>query len=331
MQTINSAPEAFRAQQELMVQPLPLYHIFAFVGTLFMQASQGNQAILIPNPSDLDAFVGQIKEQPFTMMCGLNTLFVGLSRHPGFQALDFSCFNATISGGTALTKAASDAWENTTGVVPTEGYGLSETSPVISINDPKNIEIGTVGKPLFDTVVKMLDAHGNEVDDGESGELCVRGPQVMLGYWQRESATNEVMTSDGFFKTGDIAYRNQNNNICIIDRLKDMIIVSGFNVYPNEIEEVLVSNADVIEAAVIGKPDDKTGERVLAYVTTTGNISTEAILAHCKNNLTGYKLPKEIHIIEQLPKSSVGKILRKELRSWVQVLSVFTLTAHFSP
>ena len=199
-------------------------------------------------------------------------------------------------------------------MVPTEGYGLAETSPVISINDPKNIEIGTVGKPLFDTVVKMLDAHGNEVDDGESGELCVRGPQVMLGYWQRESATNEVMTSDGFFKTGDIAYRNQNNNICIIDRLKDMIIVSGFNVYPNEIEEVLVSNADVIEAAVIGKPDDKTGERVLAYVTTTGNISTEAILAHCKNNLTGYKLPKEIHIIEQLPKSSVGKILRKELR-----------------
>lgn len=314
LQTIHAAPDAFREQQELMVQPLPLYHIFAFAGTIFMQASQGNHSILIPNPSDLDGFVAQITGQPFTMMCGLNTLFVGLSRHAGFQSLDFSQFNATISGGTALTKAASDAWDSVTGVVPTEGYGLSETSPVITINDPKNIEIGTVGKPVFSTVVKMLDPQGNEVADGETGELAAHGPQVMQGYWQREDATNEVMTSDGFFKTGDIAYRNTNNNICIVDRLKDMIIVSGFNVFPNEIEGVLVSNPDVIEAAVVGKQDEKTGERVVAYVTTTGNIAVEDILAHCKSDLTAYKLPKEIHILEQLPKSSVGKVLRKELR-----------------
>lgn len=313
-QTINGAPDAFRQHQELMIQPLPLYHIFAFAGTIFMQASQGNHSILIPNPSDLDGFVTQIENQPFTMMCGLNTLFVGLSRHPGFKALDFSYFNATISGGTALTKAASDAWESVTGVMPTEGFGLSETSPVISINDPKNIEIGTVGKPVFDTVVKMLDPQGNEVANGETGELAVYGPQVMQGYWQRQDETNEVMTPDGFFKTGDIAYRNKNDNICIVDRLKDMIIVSGFNVFPNEVEGVLTANSEVIEAAVVGKPDDKTGERVVAYVTTTGRITEAEILVQCKIDLTAYKIPKEIHILEQLPKSSVGKILRKELR-----------------
>lgn len=314
LQTIHGAPDAFRQHQELMIQPLPLYHIFAFAGTIFMQASQGNHSVLIPNPSDLDGFVAQIKNHPFTMMCGLNTLFVGLSRHAGFQALDFSHFNATISGGTALTKAASDAWEHVTGCVPTEGYGLSETSPVATINDPQNIEIGSVGKPVFETVVKMLDPNGKEVADGETGELAVSGPQVMQGYWQRKDATAEVMTDDGFFKTGDIAYRNKNNNICIVDRLKDMIIVSGFNVYPNEIEGVLVTNAEVIEAAVVGKPDEKTGERVVAYVTATDNISTDNILEHCKIHLTAYKVPKEIHILEQLPKSSVGKVLRKELR-----------------
>lgn len=314
LQTTYAAGDAFREQQELMVQPLPLYHIFAFAGTIFMQASRGNHSILIPNPSDLDGFVSQIKGQPFTMMCGLNTLFVGLSRHPGFRALDFSHFHTTISGGTALTKAASDAWESVTGCVPTEGYGLSETSPVCTINDPKNIEIGSVGKPVYATVVKMLDPEGNEVLDGQTGELTVSGPQVMQGYWQREDATKKAMTSDGFFKTGDIAYRNENNNICIVDRLKDMIIVSGFNVYPNEIESVLVSNTEVIEAAVIGKPDEKTGERVVAFVTTTGNVTTDQILAHCKTDLTAYKVPKEIHVLEQLPKSSVGKVLRKALR-----------------
>ncbi len=314
LQTINAAPDAFREQQELMVQPLPLYHIFAFAGTIFMQASQGNHSVLIPNPSDLDAFVAQIKNIQFTMMCGLNTLFVGLSRHTGFQALNFEHFNATISGGTALTKAASDAWERVTGVIPTEGYGLSETSPVITINDPNNIEIGSVGKPLLSTTVKMLDTHGKEVQEGEKGELAVNGPQVMQGYWQRIEATKEVMTSDGFFKTGDIAYRNENGNICIVDRLKDMIIVSGFNVFPNEIEDVLVSNPEVIEAAVVGKTDEKTGERVVAYVTTSGNITVDEISAYCKSELTAYKLPKEIHILEQLPKSSVGKVLRKELR-----------------
>jgi len=298
----------------LMVQPLPLYHITAFVSTFFMQASRGNSILLIPNPSDIDAFVDQLAGQPFTLFCGINTLFVGLCRHPDFKALDFSALNTTISGGAALTQAAIEAWENTTGCSIAEGYGLSETSPVIAINDPLAIDYGSVGREVYATIVKLIDENGNEVNDGETGELTMQGPQLMQGYWNRPDATNEVMTSDGFFRTGDVAYRNIHGNICIVDRLKDMILVSGFNVYPNEIEMVLTSHEKVFEAAVIGQPDEKTGERIEAYITALASLDENEILDYCRQNLVAYKIPKVVHIVDELPKSSVGKILRRKLR-----------------
>lgn len=313
-QAINQAAEMFREQQELMVQPLPLYHITAFASSFFMQASQGNEMLLIPNPSDIEAFISQLQGVKFTIFCGINTLFVGLCQHPKFADCDFSQFNTTISGGATLTEAAIEVWERVTGCKISEGYGLSETAPVVAINDPLDIDYGSVGKEVYGTEVKMVDADGNEVSKGERGELIVKGPQVMLGYWQRPEATADVMTADGFFHTGDVAYRNENDNICIVDRIKDMILVSGFNVYPNEIEMVLTSHQDVIEAAVIGKPDDKTGERIEAFLTTNGDVSVEQLKDYCRENLVAYKVPKIIHIVDQLPKSSVGKILRRELR-----------------
>ena len=219
-----------------------------------------------------------------------------------------------MSGGTALTQAAVSIWKGVTGNTITEGYGLSETAPVVSFNIPGKEEIGTVGHELEDTEVALLDSYDKPVGDGESGQIAVRGPQVMLGYWQRDDETAKVMTEDNFFKTGDIGVRTESGAIKIVDRLKDMIIVSGFNVYPNEIEEILTSHPDVMEAAVVGKPDEKTGERVCAFITVSSDIKVEDVTAFCKEQLTNYKVPKSIEILEELPKSTVGKILRRELR-----------------
>lgn len=314
LQTVHSAASVFTEQSEIMIQPLPLYHITAFVSTLFMQTHRGNHIVLIPNPSDIDGFVTQLKAHQFTTFCGINTLFVGLCRHPDFANLDFSRFSTTISGGAALTEAAMVAWEQTTGCKIAEGYGLSETSPVIAINNPDDIDFGSVGKEVYATSVKIIGKNNLTCEDGDAGELVVKGPQVMLGYWQRPEATTEAMTEDGYFRTGDIAYRNANGNICIVDRLKDMIIVSGFNVYPNEIEDVLTSHPDILEAAVVGQPDDKTGEQVAAFITVSKDIDTDTIKTYCREQLTAYKIPKQVTIMDGLPKSSVGKILRKQLR-----------------
>ena len=299
---------------EIFISPLPLYHIYAFSVNMLMFFSKGNLNVLIPNPRDMDAFVNALKPFKFTGFAGLNTLFVGLCMQPDFKTLDFSKFHLTLSGGTALTTGAADVWKQVTGCSITEGYGLSETAPVLAFNTPGKEQIGTVGQPLSETEIEMRDENGKTLSQGEEGELCARGPQVMTGYWKRPDETAKVMHSDGFFRTGDVGVILENGNVKIVDRLKDMVIVSGFNVYPNEIEEVLTRHENILEAAVIGEPDDKTGEKVCAYLVVNKEIDSQAVIEHCKKDLTPYKVPKKIVFLDELPKSTVGKILRRELR-----------------
>lgn len=306
--------DAFVPGEETIVCPLPLYHIYALMVSMVSYFGNGGHSILIPNPRDLDAFIDQIAPFKFTAFAGINTLFVGLCMQDKFKALDTSALKVTTSGGTALTGAAAELWLNTTGCTIAEGYGLSETSPVVSLNIPGQEQIGTVGFPMIDTDVQMLDDQDQPVADGESGEIAVKGPQVMQGYWNRPEETAKVMTTNGYFKTGDVGVKLPDGAIKIVDRIKDMIIVSGFNVYPNEIEDVLVKHPAVVEAAVVGKPDDQTQERVVAYISVNGEVTPEEVVAHCRESLTGYKVPKEVNIIDELPKSTVGKILRRELR-----------------
>lgn len=297
--------------EEIFVCPLPLYHIYAFSVNMLVFATSGNLNILIPNPRDMEAFVNAIKPFKFTGFAGINTLFVGLCMHPEFKKLDFSALKVTISGGTALTSSAVDMWKATTGCSISEGYGLSETSPVVCFNRPGKERLGTVGKPVEDTEVQLWDENDQIV---EEGQIVVRGPQVMAGYWNMPEETAMVITKEGFFKTGDVGICLDDGSIKIVDRLKDMIIVSGFNVYPNEIENVLSQHDDILEAAVIGEPDEKTGEKVCAYITVKSDMLESDIIAHCKVLLTGYKVPKKVVFMQELPKSSVGKILRRELR-----------------
>lgn len=315
LQTLDRLGERFREGEEVVVCPLPLYHIYAFTVCMMTFFARGCQTILIPNPRDLDAFVSALKPHAFTTFAGINTLFVGLGRHPDFGKLDFSALHLTLSGGTALTKGAVAIWRTVTGCSITEGYGLSETAPVLTFNHPGKEEVGTVGPPLADTEIRLLDENDNPVEGDNTGQIAARGPQVMLGYWQRQDETDNVMTKDGFFKTGDIGQRMPSGAIRIVDRLKDMILVSGFNVYPNEVEDVLTSHPDVVEAAVVGVPDEHSGERVCAYITVNRTINTDDLRDYCKASLTNYKVPKTIMVLDELPKSSVGKILRRELRS----------------
>ncbi|WP_394171788.1 AMP-binding protein [Thalassotalea litorea] len=313
-QTIERLGARCGVESEIFVCPLPLYHIYAFTVNMIAFASRGNLNILIPNPRDVTGFINAIKPFKFTGFSGINTLFVGLCQVPDFKALDFSALHLTISGGSALTTTAAKTWFDVTGCTISEGYGLSETSPVLCLNTPGEEQIGTVGLPLKDTEIQLWNEQNQAVTDGDEGEIVIRGPQVMLGYWQRKDETAKVITDDGFFKTGDVGVRLPSGHIKIVDRLKDMIIVSGFNVYPNEIEDVLVQHPAVLEAAVIGEVDDKTGEKVCAYITTTSAISNQEIIDFCKLQLTNYKVPKKVVILDELPKSSVGKILRRKLR-----------------
>jgi long-chain acyl-CoA synthetase len=314
IQTLERLGKRFDDGKEIIVCPLPLYHIYAFTVCMMTLFAKGALCVLIPNPRDMDAFVQQIKPHQFSAFAGLNTLFMGLCAHPEFPSLDFSKLKLTMSGGTALTSSAANLWKETTGCAVTEGYGLSETAPVLSFNEPGDEQIGTVGLPLIYTDIQMLDENDQAVADGKEGQIAAKGPQVMKGYWQRPEETAKVMTKNGYFKTGDIGVRLPNGCIKIVDRLKDMIIVSGFNVYPNEIEDALTKHPDILEAAVIGKPDERTGERVCAFVTVKNDIDKEEVLNHCRVLLTAYKIPKELHVIDELPKSTVGKILRRELR-----------------
>ena len=302
--------------QEVMIAPLPLYHIYAFTANCMCMMVTGNHNVLISNPRDIGGFIKELKKWRFSALLGLNTLFVALMEHPQFKTLDFSNLKVTNSGGTALVKATAERWEALTGCRIVEGYGLTETSPVACTNPyGDKARLGTVGIPVVGTALKVIDDAGNEMPIGERGELCIKGPQVMKGYWQRPDATAETLDAEGWLKTGDIAVIDPDGFVHIVDRKKDMIIVSGFNVYPNEIEDVVMAHPKVASCAVIGVPDERSGEAVKLFVVARDSgISVEELKAYCKENFTGYKVPKQIVLRESLPMTPVGKILRRELR-----------------
>lgn len=302
--------------EEICITPLPMYHIFSFTVNCLAMMSRGAHNILITNPRDIPGFVAEMGKWNFTVLTGLNTLFVALMGNDDFCRLNFSHLKLTVAGGMALQASTAEKWEKITGNTIAEGFGMTETSPVVCVNPAYAIQVGTIGIPLPGTDVKVIDEEENELPIGESGELCVKGPQVMKGYYQREEATKETFTKDGeWLKTGDVAVIQEDGYLRIVDRKKDMILVSGFNVYPNEIEDVVCSHPDVVEAAAIGVPDEKSGEAVKVFVVAgKQSLTKEDIISHCKQNLTGYKMPRYVEFRDELPKSNVGKILRRELR-----------------
>ena len=305
--------ESGEGWQELVISPLPLYHIYAFTIAQAVLIS-GGHSVLIPNPRDIDGFVKELGQWKPSTFIGLNTLFVALCNKESFQALDFSSLKITISGGMALTHAAADVWKETTQCTIIEGYGLTETSPAVCMNEPASVQIGSIGCPMIHTDVRIIQ-DGEEQPVDAPGELCVKGPQVMRGYWQREAETRECFTPDGYFMTGDIAVRQADGYFRIVDRAKDMIIVSGFNVYPNEVEDVVSSHPEVIECAAVGVEDDASGEAVKLFVVAkTQDLTREEIRDWCKERLTRYKVPKYVEFADDLPKSNVGKILRRMLK-----------------
>ncbi|OUR69890.1 long-chain fatty acid--CoA ligase [Bermanella sp. 47_1433_sub80_T6] len=310
---LNKASDSEGAKN--VVAPLPLYHIYAFTVNCMVLMETGNHNILIPNPRDLPGFVKELKKWDFHGFLGLNTLFVGLCNNEEFKKLDFSSLQLTISGGMALTKNGADTWKSVTGCEVSEGYGMTETSPIASFNPPGHAQLGTIGLPVPNTLCKVIDDDGKDLPLGEAGELCVKGPQVMKGYWQRPEATAETITEDGWLKTGDVAVIQENGYMKIVDRKKDMIIVSGFNVYPNEIEDVVSSHPDIVECAAVGIPDDVAGEKVKVFaVSTNAQLTAKDITDFCRERLTAYKVPKLVEFRDDLPKTNVGKILRRELR-----------------
>ncbi|MES2355730.1 MAG: long-chain-fatty-acid--CoA ligase [Pseudomonadota bacterium] len=300
----------------LMVAPLPLYHIYSLTCCCLFMLKDGGCNLLIPNPRDIPAFIKELRKYKFTGMSALNTLFNALLNHPDFAKIDFSTLRLVAAGGMAMQAAVAERWQKATGVPIIEGYGLTETSPVATSN-LLNITkyTNSIGLPLPSTVITIRDDNGNILPTGQIGEICIAGPQVMKGYWKRPEETATVMTSDGAFKSGDIGVMDEGGFIKIVDRKKDMILVSGFNVYPNEIEEIVASCPGVLECAVIGVSDEKSGEAPKLYVVKKDpNLTEEEILNHCRKSLTGYKLPKYIEFRTELPKTNVGKILRRALR-----------------
>ncbi|MFZ2099813.1 MAG: long-chain-fatty-acid--CoA ligase [Oricola sp.] len=295
---------------------LPLYHIFALTVNAICGMDQGGHNILIPNPRDIPGFVKEMAKYEWNFFAGLNTLFNALLNNEDFRKLDFSHVRLVMGGGMAVQKPVAERWQETTGTVIYEGYGLSETAPVATANRFDAPEFtGTIGLPLPSTDIAIRDEDGKDMPLGEVGEICIRGPQVMAGYWNRPDETANVMTPDGFFRSGDMGFMDEQGRTKIVDRKKDMILVSGFNVYPNEVEEVAVSMPGVVEAAAVGVPDEHSGEVVKLFVVRKDeSVTVEAIKKHCAENLTNYKRPKIIEFRDELPKTNVGKILRRELR-----------------
>ena len=299
---------------QTMLQPLPVYHIYAFTASMY-GLRIGAHTVFVPNPRDLPSLVKAFADYRPALFCGLNTLFVALCNNEAFRALDFSNLQVTLSGGMALTHDAANRWQEVTGCRVSEGYGLTETSPTVSGNPGNGLQIGTIGVPVPSTEIQIRDDEGNALGLETPGELCVRGPQVMAGYWQRPEATAEVIDSDGWFATGDIALVQPDGYLRIVDRKKDMIVVSGFNVYPNELEDVLVAHPDVVECAAVGIPSESTGEAIRMFVVRSDPALTEdAVRDFMREGLTGYKVPKSVVFKDELPKTAVGKILRRELR-----------------
>ena len=301
---------------EYMVIALPLYHIFSFTACALLGMNMGFIGLLIPNPRDLDGFVKELGKYKPVFFPAVNTLFNGLAHHAGFRALDHSKLRISLGGGMSVLPSTAEEWKRITGTTILEGYGLSETAPVATLNPLAQAQFSAkIGIPMPNTDIKLLDDEGREVALGERGEIAIKGPQVMKGYWQRPEATSEVMTADGFFKSGDIGIMDEQGYIKIVDRKKDMILVSGFNVYPNEVEEVLASHPKVLEVGVIGVPSEKSGEVPKAFVVRKDpSLTEQELLQFAKSELTGYKRPRIVEFVDELPKSNVGKILRKELR-----------------
>jgi long-chain acyl-CoA synthetase len=311
-------PDALRPGEEVVVTALPLYHIFALMVNFISYFSVGAENWLVPNPRDMDAFVDVLKKARCTVFTGVNTLFGGLLMHPKIGEVDFSSLRVAIGGGAAVLPTTSARWKAVTGRDILEGYGLSETSPVLTLNPITSTGFSaTVGLPFPSTDIKLLDESGSEVAPGEAGEICASGPQVMRGYWQKPEANAAAFTADGYFRTGDIGVFDATGRLKIVDRKKDMIIVSGFNVYPNEVEAVAAACAGVAECACVGAPDEKTGEAVRLFVVRAPGtaLTEEDLVAHCRREMTSYKVPKQVRFVDALPKSAVGKILRKDLRA----------------
>jgi long-chain acyl-CoA synthetase len=301
----------------VIVTAIPLYHIFALMVNFITYFSVGADNWLVANPRDMDGFVQTLQQAKPTVFMGVNTLYAGLVAHPKIAQVDFSNLRLAGGGGAAVIAAVSAKWEKITGQIIREGYGLSETSPVLTFNPMYLTEFsGTTGVPMPSTDIRLLDENDRDVAIGEPGEICAKGPQIMSGYWEKPEANALAFTSDGYFRTGDVGVFDAKGFLKIVDRKKDMIIVSGFNVYPNEVEAVATGCPGVIECACIGVADDKTGEAVKLYVVKAPNatLTTEDLIAHCRKEMTAYKTPKIIEFLDALPKSNVGKILRRELR-----------------
>ena len=303
-------------EQSTGVCALPLYHIFAFTVNMMLSLRNGGKTILIPNPRDLPAVLKELSKHKFHSFPAVNTLFNGLANHPDFNTVDWSHLKVSVGGGMAVQGAVAKLWLEKTGCPICEGYGLSETSPSATCNPVTSKEFsGTIGLPLPSTYIKILDDNGHEVPLGQAGEIAIKGPQVMAGYWQRPDETAKVMTADGYFKSGDIGIMDERGYTKIVDRKKDMILVSGFNVYPNEIEDVVAGMPGVLEVAAVGVPDEKMGEAVkLVIVKKDPGLTEDAVRKFCHDNLTGYKRPRVIEFRDELPKTPVGKVLRRELR-----------------
>jgi long-chain acyl-CoA synthetase len=304
-------------REEIIVTALPMYHIFALMVNFICYTGFGCKNIMITNPRDMDQFIGAIKSSGFTRINGVNTLYAGMMLHPEFTRVDFSKLKLALAGGTATMHAVSDKWKSLTGKPILEAYGLSETSPALTLTDPSMNEFtGTIGQKVKDCEIRLLDHDDNDVPDGERGELVCKGVQVTQGYYNRPDATADAFTKDGFFRTGDIAIREASGMYRIVDRKKDMVIVSGFNVYPTDVEQAASKCEGIQECACIGVPDEVTGEATKLFVVRAqgSNIGAEDIIAYCRDHLTAYKVPKQIVFIDELPKSAVGKLLRRELR-----------------
>jgi len=302
--------------KEVRISPLPLYHIFAFTANCIASVFTGFHSVLITNPRDLDGMINDLKRHPFTLLTGINSLFVSLMNHPEFDNIDFSRLKWVNSGGAPLNTEIAKRWEARTGSVIREGYGLTETSPVVVASTSKTpYKEGYIGQPVIDTELKTVDDDGVETPRGEPGEVLIRGPQVMQGYWHRPDETAATFSDDGWLKTGDVGVIDNQGFLKLVDRKKDMILVSGFNVYPNDVEDAVMRHAGIRECVAVGVPDERTGEAIKIYVSLTDRALDEAaIIAHCREQLTGYKIPKHVEIREDLPKSTVGKLLRRVLR-----------------
>ena len=300
--------------KEIVITALPLYHIFALNANCLLFTEYGAKNILITNPRDMPGFVKEMGKHKFTAMTGVNTLFNGLLNTPGFDQINFENFRLALGGGMAVQKNTADRWKEVTGLTLLEAYGLTETSPAACINPPNMKDYnGMIGLPIPSTECKIIDDDGNTLPTGERGELCIKGPQVMKGYLNRPEATAETIV-DGWLLTGDVAVMNDEGYFKIVDRKKDMILVSGFNVYPNEIEDAVCLHGNIIEAAAIGIPDEKSGEVVKLFIVVEVDMTVDAVKDHCREHLTGYKVPRHVEFRDELPKSNVGKILRKDLR-----------------